>query len=70
MKADEAFRIVRKSNFDKDWYNEEFADNSLLMSKELADLRCKHLNASLTLSSEHYYQVVDSTYKLYIGMVP
>lgn len=70
MKADEAFRIVRKSNFDKDWYNEEFADNGLLMSQELADIRCKHLNESLTLMSEHYYQVVDSTYKLYIGMVP
>jgi hypothetical protein len=70
VEADPAYRIVKKSNHDLDWYNEEFADGDVLMSKVLADIRCRELNRGLTASSRDIYVVEPHPYKLYIGIKP
>lgn len=63
------FRIVRSSNFDKDWYNEEFV-NLPLMHEEQAGYICSYLNLIVCpVDSEHIYRVVPKDYQLYIGMV-
>lgn len=65
------FRIVRASNFDKDWYNEEFL-NIPPVHADAAERICRTLNAYLGYeysNSEHIYKVVAEDYKLHIGMV-
>lgn len=59
------FRIVRASNFDEGWFNEEFI---LWPMKEKS---CRTIVDALnesTDSIEYWYKVVDEDYKLYIGM--
>lgn len=68
--SEQMFRIVKSSSFDKDWYNEEFADGEVMLSKDLATIQCKHLNSISDPNGEHFYKVVPSGYKLHIGMVP
>lgn len=64
------YRIVRASNFDKDWFDEEFVENIPLMTdvsaKEVADL----LNRWSGPNSEYCWKVVYVDYKLYKGIHP
>lgn len=64
------FRVVRKSNFDIDWYDEEFL-NVPPMDQVACEAIVAVLNDRLVHgSSEHIYAVVPEDYKLYIGRVP
>lgn len=64
------FRVVRASNFDKDWFNEKFVDSEPL-SRQDADKLCEDLNLTYNrLDSEYFWKVVPEGYELYIGMVP
>lgn len=65
------FRIVRSSNFDKDWYNEEFL-NIPPVRADAAERIARTLNVYLgyeSSSSEHIYKIVPEGYQLYIGMI-
>lgn len=59
------FRIVRASNFDEDWFNEEFI--LWPMEEEACRAIVDVLNESPD-SIEYWYKAVDEDYKLYIGM--
>lgn len=61
-------RIVQASNFDKDWFNEEFI--LWPMPEESCKQIARVINEACCPNSEYYYKVVDNDYKLYIGMVP
>lgn len=61
-------RIVRKSNFDLDWYNEIFVLGEL--PEDAANAACEELNRMWTGESLYYYKVVDNNYILYKGMQP
>lgn len=61
-------RIVQKSNFCKDWYDEEFI--LWPMPEETASKIADLLNRDAGRNSEHYYAVVMFDYKLYKGMKP
>lgn len=64
------FRIVRKNNFDKDWYDEEFV-NLPLMPEHAAKALCLAINVYCrSENSEHTWEVVPKDYKLYIGIKP
>ena len=62
-------RIVQKSNFDKDWYNEEFI--LWPMKEDAAEEICEAMNKHFSHDySDDFYKIVDDDYQLYIGMVP
>ena len=64
------FKVVRASNFDKEWFNEEFVDSAPLSKKEANNL-CEDLNLTYNrLDSEYFWKVVPEDYQLYIGIVP
>ena len=59
------FRIVRASNFDEDWFNEEF----ILWPME--EESCRTIVDVLNGSPDSYanwYKIVDEDYKLHIGI--
>lgn len=58
-------RIVQASNFDLDWFNEEF----ILWPMPYATCRviADAINTTNT-DNEYWYKVVENDYKLYIGM--
>lgn len=59
------FRIVRASNFDEEWFNEEF----ILWSME--EEACRTIVDVLNESSDshaNWYKTVDEDYKLHIGI--
>lgn len=60
-----ASRIVRSSNFDKDWFNEEFI--LWPMEGQACRIIVDQLNENYD-SIEYWYKVVDDDYKLHIGM--
>lgn len=59
-------RIVRKSNFDLDWYDEIFVLGEL--PEDDANAACEELNRMWTVES--LYKVVSNDYTLYKGMQP
>lgn len=59
-------RIVQGSNFDLDWFNEEFILG--IMGREAALEICEVINKYQTSTDEYWYRVVDNDYKLHIGM--
>lgn len=61
-------RIVQKSNYDLDWYNESFI--LWPMQKDICQKIADALNEDGGINSSHCYKVVDNDYELYIGMVP
>lgn len=61
-------RIVRASNFNLDWYNEEFI--LWPMPKEAAEEIAAAINKHQHSTDSDYFKVVDNDYKLYIGMEP
>lgn len=60
-------RIVKTSNQDKDWYNEEFV-NLPPMAELKAILIANTINTCLGDRHPDYYKVVTATYKLYKGI--
>lgn len=60
-------RIVRKSNCDKEWYDEVFV--LWPMPEEEAEEIVDVLDRYEEAPSEHYYAVEDDDYKLYKGIV-
>ena len=60
-------RIVQKSNYDLDWYDESFI--LWPMQQDTCQKIADALNEDGGTNSPHYYKVVDNDYELYIGMV-
>ena len=66
-KIEKMFRIVRASNFDAHWFNEEFI---LWPMREKSCLVIVTILNDSPDSIEYWYKVVPNDYKLYTGMVP
>jgi len=62
------WKIVRKSNFDRDLFTEVFIEPLFFISQAAAKEVAEHLNDLLVFpSSEYIYEVEPSTYKLHDG---
>lgn len=62
-------RIVQASNFNLDWFNEEFILWSMPIEEatEICEIIIKY---ECSGTSYYWYKVVEDDYKLYIGMEP
>lgn len=62
------WKIVRKSNFNKELFEEKFVENLQVMSQGEAEEVADALNKTLcTANGEYIYQAVRSEYTLYDG---
>lgn len=64
------WRIARTSNFDKDWYDEEFVENIPALTEGNAKHLASILNSFSHTNSEHFWRAVPADYKLSKGIQP